>query len=493
MQEIELKFLVPDAKIDAIKRQTHVKSAVTETLAAHYFDTPEQHLAKAGMALRIRQEGDEWVQTLKMNGNGLTSRTEFNNVQDSQQIKQALATDSLLPDLSPYAEQADLPINDKRIQQQLTRQYITDVSRTKRLIKQDGNVVEVAFDIGKVIHGTDSNNQQSLQEIEFELIEGDMAFLFNTAKTWCRRYTLCLSTVTKAERGSMLLTGQKHGNATKADLSALQVDKNMSQGAFMRAVVHHCLLQILPNASAIVAGSQDGNHVHQLRVGIRRLRIALKFFDGFSRQLNPDWALVLKQTFSLLGEYRDCDVLQNKTQPMLETQGSPKVDWQIDIKVMPIDAVRANDFQLTLLDLMEFALSDDKDDTQKPAKAKLSKIMTKLFGKITNASERFADLDVEAQHDVRKQLKSLRYISEFTAPMYQAKKSKKFLRHLEPAQDVLGEYNDNMVGYDFYQHKASTDPNAYFAVGWFYAQRQQAAKVCANALKTVKDAPKFWD
>ena len=160
MQEIELKFLVPDAKIDAIKRQTHVKSAVTETLAAHYFDTPEQHLAKAGMALRIRQEGDEWVQTLKMNGNGLTSRTEFNNVQDSQQIKQALATDSLLPDLSPYAKQADLPINDKRIQQQLTRQYITDVSRTKRPIKQDGNVVEVAFDIGKVIHGTDSNNQQ---------------------------------------------------------------------------------------------------------------------------------------------------------------------------------------------------------------------------------------------------------------------------------------------------------------------------------------------
>ena len=169
------------------------------------------------------------------------------------------------------------------------------------------------------------------------------------------------------------------------------------------------------------------------------------------------------------------------------------MDWQIDIKVMPIDAVRANDFQLTLLDLMEFALSDDKDDTQKPAKAKLSKIMTKLFGKITNASERFADLDVEAQHDVRKQLKSLRYISEFAAPMYQAKKSKKFLRHLEPAQDILGEYNDNMVGYEFYQHKASTDPNAYFAVGWFYAQRQQAAKVCANALKTVKDAPKFWD
>lgn len=42
MQEIELKFLVPDAKIDAIKRQTHVKSAVTETLAAHYL-TPQSN------------------------------------------------------------------------------------------------------------------------------------------------------------------------------------------------------------------------------------------------------------------------------------------------------------------------------------------------------------------------------------------------------------------------------------------------------------------
>ncbi len=56
MNEIELKFLVPTGKLNAIKRQTHIKSAIENQLSAHYFDTPERQLAKKGIAIRIRQE-----------------------------------------------------------------------------------------------------------------------------------------------------------------------------------------------------------------------------------------------------------------------------------------------------------------------------------------------------------------------------------------------------------------------------------------------------
>ena len=165
------------------------------------------------------------------------------------------------------------------------------------------------------------------------------------------------------------------------------------------------------------------------------------------------------------------------------------------MKILPIDAVQANDFQLTLLELIEYTMSSPEDDTSaksSSAKDATSNILSKLYKKITKASTQFADLDIEAQHDVRKRLKSLRYISEFVAPMYKKKDTKEFLKYLEPAQDILGEYNDNLVGHEFYLEKTDQDPTAWFAVGYFSAQEKQAAMESAISLMTIKEAPVFW-
>lgn len=514
MQEIELKFLVPVYKLEALKRQVDIKSSVTSQLAAHYFDTPNNTLASSGMALRIRKEGDVWVQTLKTSGDGMASRGEQNNILDKQMAEEAADNGSLYPDLSLYD---DLPLAhsvskpDAKRQSKsnkqtktdnqsttLNRQYVTDVKRTTRLIKKDGGIIEVAYDEGKVHHGQDEQITQPIHEIEFELVEGDTSFLFETAQVWCRRYNLCISTVTKAERGGLLLEDKEFADATKADLKQLNVDKKMSKPQFMRAVVHNCLLQILPNASAIAAGSLDGNHVHQLRVGLRRLRTALKFFDGFSEQINPEWQSIIKQTFSLLGEYRDLEVLETKTQPWLESLGGPYVDWSDErdnLKVKPLDAVRANDFQITLLEMIAYTMSPAAEDSANhdgPAKEATSIILNKLYKKISKASDNFVSISIEEQHDVRKRLKSLRYISEFVRPMYKKKKTKKFLQYLEPAQEILGDYNDNIIGHQFYLDKTELEPNAWFAVGYFSAQEQHAAHQCATSLASIKNAPKFW-
>lgn len=502
MQEIELKFLVPEYKVDSLMRQAKIKSSNTTQLAAHYYDTADNILAQSGMALRIRKEGDTWVQTLKSNGDGMASRGEQNNILDETQVNEAIKADALYPDLSVYEdlgiEKMILSSSEEDISEKLNRLYITDIERTTRLIRGDNGLVEMAYDEGTVIHGEDSQITKPILELEFELIEGDVSFLFDVAKTWAKRYNLCLSTVTKAERGGLMLAGKEHAEATKANLKKLDLDKKMSQPQFMRAIVHNCMLQILPNISAIAAGSTDGNHVHQLRVGIRRLRTALKFFSDFSSQLNPEWGPILKQTFGLLGEYRDHELLQIRTQPMLESKDAPFVDWSTErqsIKIKPIDALRAPDFQITLLELIEYTMSPAKKD--KPlnkgnAKQQTVKILESLYKKISKASEQFASLNIEAQHDVRKRLKSLRYISEFVSPMYKKKKANAFLKYLEPAQELLGEYNDDIVGQHFYRQKTESDPAAWFAVGYFTAQEKHAALECAESLKLVKNAPKFW-
>ncbi|ATR79276.1 CYTH and CHAD domain-containing protein [Moraxella osloensis] len=515
MHELELKFAVPSYQQSVLRKNIDTKTAQQQRLSAYYFDTPNQDLAKKGIALRIRFEDSQWVQTLKTAGDGVAKRVELNTVLSLTGTPDTLDVSSLVPDISLITEQAVvaeltsiMPLDE--LAQALTVQYFTDVQRTSRQIKKNNSRIEIAYDIGKVGIGhlnsqKPANNpgltQSDIHEIEFELLEGDPSDLIEVAKTWCKKYKLYLSTVTKAQRGSLLLANKQFAEPVKADLAVLQLHKGISQFAFLQAVVNNCLVQILPNASAIAEGSPDGNLVHQLRVGIRRLRTALKHFKFAQDYIDPNWLMVLKQTFSLLGEYRDKEILQIKTQPLLESVGAPHVEWSTAVDIMPIDAVRANDFQILLLELIGFTHLPVPADSPK-AKATVAKKLQKLFTAIAAASDKFASLDTDSQHGVRKDLKSLRYVSEFAAPLFASqnngKKGKKatklnaFLQYLEPAQDILGEYNDNVVGHANYLEKAKTDPNALFAVGWFSGREQASAEQCAVSLKTVKNAPKFW-
>jgi triphosphatase len=515
MHELELKFAVPSYQQSILRKNIDTKTAQQQRLSAYYFDTPNQELAKKGIALRIRFEDSQWVQTLKTAGDGVAKRVELNTVLSLTGTPDTLDVSSLVPDISLITEPtvvaeltSIMPLD--QLAQALTVQYFTDVQRTSRQIKKNNSRIEIAYDIGKVGIGRlnlqkSANNpgltQSDIHEIEFELLEGDPSDLIEVAKTWCKKYKLYLSTVTKAQRGSLLLANKQYAQPVKADLAVLQLHKGISQFAFLQAVVNNCLVQILPNASAIAEGSPDGNLVHQLRVGIRRLRTALKHFKFAQDYIDPNWLMVLKQTFSLLGEYRDKEILQIKTQPLLESVGAPHVEWSTAVDIMPIDAVRANDFQILLLELIGFTHLPVPADSPK-AKAPVAKKLEKLFTAIAVASDKFASLDTDSQHGVRKDLKSLRYVSEFAAPLFASqtngKKGKKatklnaFLQYLEPAQDVLGEYNDNVVGHANYLEKAKTDPNALFAVGWFSGREQASSEQCAVSLKTVKNAPKFW-
>nr|WP_312522409.1 CHAD domain-containing protein [Moraxella sp. CTOTU47724] len=515
MHELELKFAVPSYQQSILRKNIDTKTAQQQRLSAYYFDTPNQDLAKKGIALRIRFEDSQWVQTLKTAGDGVAKRVELNTVLSLTGMPDTLDVSSLVPDISLITEPTVVAQLTKimpldKLAQALTVQYFTDVQRTSRQIKRNNSRIEIAYDIGKVGIGhlnsqKPANNheltQSDIHEIEFELLEGDPGDLIEVAKTWCKKYKLYLSTVTKAQRGSLLLANKQFAQPVKADLAVLQLHKGISQFAFLQAVVNNCLVQILPNASAIAEGSPDGNLVHQLRVGIRRLRTALKHFKFAPDYIDPNWLMVLKQTFSLLGEYRDKEILQIKTQPLLESVGAPHVEWSTAVDIMPIDAVRANDFQILLLELIGFTHLPVPADNPK-AKAPVAKKLEKLFTAIATASDKFASLDTDSQHGVRKDLKSLRYVSEFAAPLFanqnSGKKGKKatklnaFLQYLEPAQDVLGEYNDNVVGHANYLEKAKTDPNALFAVGWFSGREQASSEQCAVSLKTVKNAPKFW-
>ena len=541
MQEIELKFLVPESRLKGLMRQVQVKSSKLTQLAAHYYDTLDQQLAKAGIGLRIRKEGDAWVQTLKAGGDGIAARLEHNAILDNEQVQAMLDNNALMPDLSIYKDTPAAAAFDgfklKELTKKLTQRYVTDVERTTRFltekISDDGedsadNCIEVAYDHGEIIHGGDDTQREAIQEIEFELISGDLDFLFTTAKAWCKRYKLSLSTVTKAERGGLLIKGQSHSQAVGANLNELNVSRKTSLPTFVRAAVHNCLLQILPNSSAIVAGSTDHEHVLQFYIGIDRLLTAITAFASFSDEINPDWQPILKQTLTLLDDYRELTYLAEHLEPQLQELGAPATDWTTDIdtlKIKPMDAVKANDFQLILLELIAFTMSDPKLEPQndKLAIDKLTKILSQQYKDLLNFNKKRDDIEnseiddiqsLEAeilemksddskssdeehpQYELYRQLKTLRYMSEFSAPVLRKKSSKKktklWLKNLTKAQKALNKYQAYTQYQQRYQLKSASDSNALYGAGWIIAALEKDHQRAEKRLTKLKDGKKFW-
>ncbi|MGB3111051.1 MAG: CYTH and CHAD domain-containing protein [Psychrobacter alimentarius] len=541
MQEIELKFLVPESRLKGLMRQVQVKSSKLTQLAAHYYDTLDQQLAKAGIGLRIRKEGDAWVQTLKAGGDGIAARLEHNAILDNEQVQAMLDNNALMPDLSIYKDTPAAAAFDgfklKELAKKLTQRYVTDVQRTTRFLTEKtsdaledstDNCIEVAYDQGEIIHGEDDTQREAIQEIEFELISGDLDFLFTTAKAWCKRHKLSLSTVTKAERGGLLIKGQSHNQAVGANLNELNVSRKTSLPTFVRAAVHNCLLQILPNSSAIVAGSTDHEHVLQFYIGIDRLLTAITAFASFSDEINPDWQPILKQTLTLLDDYRELTYLAEHLEPQLQELGAPATDWTTDIdtlKIKPMDAVKANDFQLILLELIAFTMSDPKLEPQndKLAIDKLAKILSQQYKDLLNLDKKRDDIEnseiddtqsLEAeisemksddskgsdeehpQYELYRQLKTLRYMSEFSAPVFHKKSSKKktklWLKNLTKAQKALNKYQAYTQYQQRYQLKSASDSNALYGAGWIIAALEKDHQRAEKRLKKLKDGKKFW-
>ena len=76
--EIEFKFLVPPERLAEVEAAMRTGGFEAIDLQARYFDTRDGALAKADVALRMRKEGDHWVQTAKARGDGPLDRFEHN-------------------------------------------------------------------------------------------------------------------------------------------------------------------------------------------------------------------------------------------------------------------------------------------------------------------------------------------------------------------------------------------------------------------------------
>ena len=501
MNELELKFRVlPSQRAGLLKALGNRKLERLPLLARHV-DTADGLLARHRMALRLRQEGGHQVQTLKGIGPHALERLEHNVELGAVGPDAASMTvDPRRHEGSPVGERL-LALLEAHGNPALQEVYVTDVARIRRSVRYRDALVEWALDEGVVRAGEAT---APISELELELKEGDPASLYAMALDWQGRHGLWLDAISKSERAQLLVRGQAFSAPVKAqrphwDKKAAQV---MSGGQMLRTLVSTCLSQILPNASEIAAGSLEAEHVHQLRVGLRRLRSALGEMAAFAGALDPPWEAPVRRVFAALGAVRDHEVFLDSLAPRLLRAGAPVADFADAVSVdkdrqLLGELVRGGPFQASLLQLAAFAHGRDAEvDAHEHAPvgalAHLRDRLTRMQHRVTRDAKHFETMAFAQQHRVRKRLKRLRYVAAFLCPLYPQRDVAAWLKKVKPAQEALGRHVDLLTAAHRFAAQASTDPRAWFAAGWLQAQTMDSTRESRKALERLARAEVFW-
>jgi CHAD domain-containing protein len=230
---------------------------------------------------------------------------------------------------------------------------------------------------------------------------------------------------------------------------------------------------------------------------LRRLRTALRFFDGCTSQIDPAWAATLAEIFALLGGTRDRDALGAEVIPALRSAGAPWVELPAPIDAAdPALVARSGRFTLIMLDLLALASRADERDRAPDGKdfaALACERLAHWHREVRRDAKRFDTLDDAARHRLRRRVKRLRYAAEFAASLFDAKAVARYLKQLEPVQDCLGRSSDVNVALALFRSQVETVPAAWFAVGRLTAWREALLDESATALKKFRRAGPFWE
>ena len=483
-QEIELKFACRPEDLAAVLAAAPAGDDETRELISVYFDTPELTLQKAGASLRVREHKGRRVQTLKR-GSGLVREEHETPIE-------GLAPDPALEPLpSMLPRGADLrPAFNVR------------VNRRQRTLRYRDAVIEIAIDQGEVSGG---EQKSPICEVELELKSGPPEALFALARELSAAAPLYLAFESKAARGQALVAG-KAPSALKGGRAAFAGEA--LAGAAFQAVARDALAQIAANA-AVLREAADPEVVHQLRVGVRRLRSAL---STFKQILDEEGRQVLKTDLKWLSRScdraRNLDVFAEQTPwPADAGQAPPSglatLRDAVDLArraawVQAAEAAAGARFRALMIDAVAWVETGawrSRPAAQEPARSFARHALKRHARKVEKLGRTARHGDDTARHHLRIEAKKLRYAAEAFAGLYGEKPVTRYLRHVKDLQDALGALNDLVTAEPLISGLVLPSEAAFAAgelVGLRAARKPQLIAQAERALERLGAADPFW-
>ncbi len=513
-QEIELKLQLPPSGAEQLLHhpllaQAGIGAETRARIRTVYFDTPELALHRRGLALRLRDTPDRKIQTVKSKGRaeaGLYRRAE-----------DECAIDGAVPELDAIGDPALREIihaETRAVGREVHPTVETETTRVTRRLRVDDTELELALDVGEVRTHVGS---RPIRELELELVRGDAAVLFDVADALHAVVPLTLSAASKADIGFQMLL-ETAPVATRA--RPLKLGAGSSLDEALAAIFAECTRQIVDNLPVASEGT-DPEGVHQLRVGTRRLRSALSLLRAqLPEPLASELRTELRWLASDLGPARELDVFLTETlAPILEVRpGDPSLKRLQEAA----EAARATAYvrvraaltspRTTRLllrlgrtlaghDWRKQPLSADSARLFSPARERGAELLTRFHRKARKHGKHLPSRPVEVLHELRIDLKKLRYLGEFFAATFPGADSRPFLRRAARLQNTLGTLNDGTEAQRVLEglledlgeeRRPEYDAAAGFVLGWIQrGTRDELAKAAKRSKRFLK-AHRFW-
>ena len=245
--------------------------------------------------------------------------------------------------------------------------------------------------------------------------------------------------------------------------SLLHLDAAATTEEAFIAIISASLRHAEANRPAVLNRQIEG--VHQMRVAFRRLRSGLSLFRPLiPRSVSAEWAAHISSLNHVLGPARDWDVfLEDSLSPLLQRfprkrglilfQNKAEIIRQghyqalQDRLVEPayvLFAQRLGDW-LARCDWREALTHRQRARLAEPVLAFATPLLEHDYRRVVKQGRGFAEMSTAERHQLRIDIKKLRYALEFFASGYPAQTVKSLLGALSRLQDCLGVMNDITV------------------------------------------------
>jgi triphosphatase len=490
------RWLSDHGTIDGLTLEPRSTQQIFDT----YLDTDDWRIHRAGFALRVRSGAGTTEATLKSLRSASTEvadrreLTETLNSSDSEAIRELLGPVGTRV-CAVSGARTLLPLFELRTSRQ--RFAVRKSDETRQL-------GEIALD-ETVISRPQGEPQASMLRVEVEALTDAHGPLRSLVKTLRSNCSLEAASDTKYSLGLKSV-----GLAPPAqEFSQTTVDASMTIAAVAMANLRRYLAAWHLHEPGARLGD-DPEELHDLRVAGRRLDAILRQFQSF---LPPEFLKVrttLKSVLSALGHARDLDValgeLQNfrrklpksdraAVEPLKEHLVSERARARAQmLNVLDSIWVQKNLQELTsLLTTPVAALETSAADLALHASPSLIRQRLRKLRK--RADLLGVDSSTDEYHEVRGQVKKLRYVLEAVADLY-GKPANDMIRALRRWQENLGLQQDAAVAMRRLNDLAGAKPKGIpaetlFLMGRLAERRlgaaRQARKRCATGYRKVRE------